>query len=148
MRAAAISAPPKLFERAVMTIVLPPLAWSQFELSSPPARRDWLALVNRMVNRGIEPNIGPVPGPTEPWRLWPVSGWCHDYAVTKRYELMLRGYSASELILCQCIADEGQHMVLLAGGLALDNLTDELHPMRYRIVRKQSAVNPDEWESA
>jgi hypothetical protein len=38
-------------------------------------------------------------------------------------------------------------MVLLVGGVALDNLTDELKSMRYPIVRVQSAGNPDFWEA-
>jgi hypothetical protein len=39
-------------------------------------------------------------------------------------------------------------MVLLVGGFALDNLTDQLGPMGYPIVRQQSADNPDFWEAA
>ena len=112
-----------------------------------PTRKDFIAIVNRMVNHGIDPMTGPTPGPETPWRVWPKAGWCHDYAVTKRYELLLRGFAASDLRLCECIAPDGEHhMVLIVEDLALDNLTDELKPMRYPIVRVQSASNPDFWE--
>jgi hypothetical protein len=37
--------------------------------------------------------------------------------------------------------------VLLAGGFALDNLTDRLLPMGYPVLRQQSAQNPDLWEA-
>jgi predicted transglutaminase-like cysteine proteinase len=81
-------------------------------------------------------------------RIWPKVGWCHDYAVTKRAELSLRGYMASELLLCECLGPDGQHqMVLLAGGFALDNLADRLLPMRYPALRQQSAESPDLWET-
>jgi predicted transglutaminase-like cysteine proteinase len=60
---------------------------------------------------------------------------------------LLRGYGPSELLLCECLGPDGQHqMVLLAGGFALDNLTDRLLPMSYQVVRQQSAANPDLWE--
>lgn len=132
-----------------MIASLAPIAWTLFEQNNqPPSRADWLGIINRVVNHGIDPEQGPVPGPETPWRVWPKAGWCHDYAVTKRYELMLRGFAPSELLLCECIAaDGGHHMVLLAGGVALDNLTDELKSMRYPIVRVQSAANPDFWHS-
>jgi predicted transglutaminase-like cysteine proteinase len=57
------------------------------------------------------------------------------------------GFAPSGLLLCECIAPGGEHhMVLLVGDIALDNLTDELKPMRYPVVRVQSAANPDFWE--
>jgi hypothetical protein len=61
---------------------------------------------------------------------------------------MLRGFAPSKLLLCECIAPGGDHhLVLLAGGFAPDNLTDELRPMLCPIVRVQSASNPDFWET-
>lgn len=136
-----------------MPSTLAPMAWTLFAQAPSPSKTDWLNIVNRMVNHGIDPMHGK-PDVSDPWRIWPKCGWCHDYAVTKRYELLQRGYQVSELLLCECIApnggiapDGGRHLVLLAGGFALDNLTDRLLPMSYRIVRTQSAENPDLWET-
>jgi predicted transglutaminase-like cysteine proteinase len=130
-----------------LTSTLPPIGWTLYEQANPPSKNDWLDIINRAVNHGIDPESGPIPDATSPWRIWPKSGWCHDYAVTKRYELMLRGFSASELLLCECIADGQHHLILLVGDVALDNLTDRILPMRYQIVRTQSASNPDFWEA-
>lgn len=133
----------------MMRPALAPIGWTLFAQGRDrPLRADWLGIVNRMVNHGIDPMQGPVPGPETVWRIWPKAGWCHDYAVTKRYELMLRGFAASELLLCECIAPDGEHhMVLLVGGICLDNLTDQLRPMHYPILRVQSATNPDFWDT-
>lgn len=128
---------------------LPPIGWTMFAQGhATPARPAAIDIVNRAVNHGIDPETGLAPDAATPWRIWPKSGWCHDYAVTKRYELMLRGFAASELLLCECLAPDGEHhLVLLVDGAALDNLTDRLLPMRYPIVRRQSADDPDRWES-
>jgi hypothetical protein len=67
-----------------MTSALAPMAWTFFQ-SVPPSRAGWLDIVNRMVIHGIDPMHGP-PDVSDPWRIWPKTGWCHDYAVTKRYE--------------------------------------------------------------
>jgi predicted transglutaminase-like cysteine proteinase len=131
-----------------MTVTLAPMAWTLFERAPKPSKVAWLDIVNRMVNHGIDPMHG-TPDVSDPWRIWPRVGWCHDYAVTKRVELLLRGYSASELLLCECLGPDGQHhVVLLVGGVALDNLTDQLLPMHYPVVRQQTAENPDLWQTA
>jgi predicted transglutaminase-like cysteine proteinase len=136
-----------LNEEEDMTATLAPMAWTVFSASPPPPKAAWLDIVNRMVNNGIDRELG-APPDFDVWRIWPKSGWCHDYAVTKRAELLLRGYAASELLLCECLGPGGQHhMVLLAGGFALDNLIDRLRPMTYPVVRQQSAANPDLWET-
>lgn len=133
---------------ADMKAALAPIGWTLLQLNGkPPSRTEAIEIVNRAVNHGIDPEQGPAPGPETEWRIWPKAGWCHDYAATKRYELMLRGFKTSELLLCECIAADGEHhMVLLVDGLALDNLTDQLKPMHYQIVRTQSAANPDFWD--
>jgi len=66
-----------------MTPTLAPMAWTIFAAAPPPSRDDLVALVNRMVNHAIDA----VPTPaqlSDPWRIGPKAGWCHDYAVTKR----------------------------------------------------------------
>jgi len=132
-----------------MTNTLPPFAWTAFETNPPaPSRRDWIEIVNRSVNGGIIPEYGAAP-PFDVWRLWPRTGWCHDYAITKRFELMLRGFAASDLSLVECIAPDGEHhLVLIADGLVMDNLNPTVRPaakLGYTIVRQQSAGNPDVW---
>ncbi len=119
------------------------MAWTLFTQAQQPSRKDLIAIVNRIVNNGIDPEHG-TPNLMDPWRVWPKSGWCHDYAVTKRYELMLRGIPPQ---LCECIAPDGEHhVVVLVDGVALDNLTQAIAPMRYQVVRTQSLANADFWE--
>jgi predicted transglutaminase-like cysteine proteinase len=127
-----------------MTPVLAPFPWTEFKLARKPSRAEIIAEINARVNAGIRPSRGK-PGVNDPWLLWPPVGWCHDYAVTKREELMLRGIASQ---LCECIApDNEHHMVLLVDGVALDNLTSDIAPMRYPVVRVQSMDNPDLWQA-
>jgi predicted transglutaminase-like cysteine proteinase len=124
--------------------VLPPFPWTEFTIAAKPSRTEIIAMVNRVVNAGIRPAPG-VPAVNDPWRIWPKVGWCHDYALTKREELSLRGIASQ---LCECIApDNEHHMVLLVDGVALDNLTAEIRPMAYEVVRTQSLDHPDVWET-
>lgn len=129
---------------------LAPMAWTIFAQTPLPTKAEWLAIVNRMVNRAIDPDPSP-PQVGDPWRVWPMSGQCHDYAVTKREELLLRGYHAGELLLCECQLPDGRyHLVLLVGGMVLDNLRDEIVPWAecgYRAVVTQSAADPNFWQS-
>lgn len=128
-----------------MTPALPPLAWAIFARAAPPSRADQLALVNRMVNHAIDALPGS-PSPVEPWLIGPKGGRCHDYAVTKRWLLLALGFPVSELLLCECLAPDGEHhLVLRVDDIVLDNLTEAIGPMRYRVCRQQSAENPDIW---
>lgn len=43
--------------------------------------------------------------------------------------------------------DGAHNLVLREGNVVLDNLTHVIGPMRYPVVRQQSAANPDIWES-
>jgi predicted transglutaminase-like cysteine proteinase len=129
---------------AASEFVPSPLAWTQFEREPNPSRRETIEIVNRLVNRGIMQASGK-PDILDHWQIAPRAGWCHDYAITKRWLLLQMGFAASELILCECTVPDGQHhMVLLVDGLALDNLTEHIAPMRYPIVRYQTS-NPDTW---
>lgn len=109
-----------------------------------------LEVVNRMVNHGIDPAHGEAKV-SDPWLVWPRVGWCHDYAITKREELLLRGYKANKLLLCEVeLADGQHHMVLIVDDQVLDNLIQHVYPlsaMHYKIVRIQSKDNPDFWET-
>lgn len=131
-----------------LTTTLPPMAWSAFSAAAPLSRAETLDRVNRLVNAAIAPRYEPVSA-MDAWQIAPQSGWCHDYAVTKRWLLLGLGFTASELLLCECIAPDGEHhLVLLVDGLALDNLTNDLRPMHYRVVRRQSSTSPDQWQTA
>jgi predicted transglutaminase-like cysteine proteinase len=126
-----------------MTTTLAPMAWTMFTQRPAPTRAEWIAIVNRAVNDAIGSAYG-TPAADDPWKLWPEVGWCHDYAITKYYELKLHGIASQ---LCECIAPDGEHhMVVLVDGIVLDNLTSELRPMAYQVVRTQSLANPDVWE--
>jgi hypothetical protein len=73
-----------------------------FEVAPPLSRTDTLDRLNRPVNEAIAPRYGEVT-PTDPWLIAPRLGWCHDYAVTKRWLLLALGFKPAELLLCECI---------------------------------------------
>jgi predicted transglutaminase-like cysteine proteinase len=144
------------------TPTLAPMAYTQFCLRYPVEcrtrkifrggpirlsadRRGELARVNAAVNAGIvpEPNLQGLAG--EVWLIGPDRGDCNDYAVTKRHELMARGWPARALLLSEVVTTWGEHhLVLVArtteGDLVLDNLTSRIKPWLkapYRWVRMQ-----------
>jgi predicted transglutaminase-like cysteine proteinase len=151
---------------------LPPVAHSRFCLQYPAdceirrifkhrdisltsARWDELAQVNRDVNRAIIPqrNLGGVL--TEEWLLAPKTGDCNDYAVTKRHQLLERGWPSRALILSEVVTGWGEHHLVLVvrmreGDFVLDSLSPNILPaasVRYRWVRAQSPANPKFWSS-
>jgi len=117
-----------------------------------PERYDELVSVNREVNRSIVPRAETG---IETWRVAPTAGNCHDYAVTKRHELLARGWPSKALILAEVVTASGEHhLVLVArthdGDLVLDNLSATVRPMaltRYQWVRAQSPKNPNFWST-
>jgi predicted transglutaminase-like cysteine proteinase len=151
---------------------LPPLAHSRFCLRYPAdcerldrseyravslTEESWTELVrvNHDVNRSIVPqrNMGGVL--TEEWLLSPAAGDCNDYAVTKRHELLARGWPSSTLILAEVVTTWGEHHLVLVvrtmeGDFVLDNINRNVLPIamtRYRWVRAQSPDNPKFWAS-
>lgn len=115
----------------------------------------WLDLVdiNRKINRAIRPerNLQGLAG--ERWLLHPTSGDCNDYAVTKRHELIKRGWPASALLLAEVIVPWGEHhLVLVVRTTSGDFVADNLHPnirpwsaTHYRWVRIQTPENSMLW---
>jgi predicted transglutaminase-like cysteine proteinase len=118
--------------------------------------------VNRQVNREItpQPNLGGVA--TETWVVSPRAGECHDYAVTKRHELLARGWPSSALLLAEVVVPSGEHHLVLvvrmndpdtAGqvvNLVLDSLNYNLRPVGqtpYQWVRMESPDNPKFWST-
>jgi predicted transglutaminase-like cysteine proteinase len=111
-----------------------------------------LVTVNTLVNRSIkpEPNLGGLP--TERWLLYPTSGECHDYAVTKRHELMARAWPGSLLIAVVIVPSGEWHAVLVVptdrGDLVLDNLRYGIvrwDVLRYQWLKIMSPENPKFW---
>jgi len=117
-------------------------------------RWDDLRQVNRAVNAAIrpEPNTEGLGG--EKWLINPSSGDCNDYAVSKRSELLARGWPARALLLSEVATSWGEHHLILVvrtaeGDLVLDNLTPQIQPWAkapYRWVRMQSPGNPNYWK--
>jgi predicted transglutaminase-like cysteine proteinase len=111
--------------------------------------------VNHSVNTGIRPqaNLEGLAG--EKWLLHPASGDCNDYAVTKRHELIARGWPARAVLLSEVVTNWGEHHLVVvvrtfSGDLVLDNLTENIMPWSrkpYRWVRIQMPKNPNYWAS-
>ncbi len=118
---------------------LPPLPFSQMQARAPLTRTEQIQLVNRIVNKGIRPDYAK-PKTDDQWKEWPLSGQCHDYALTKQIELGYRGIP-SQLAEVE-LANGEHHLVLFVDNLVLDNLTDAIisrAAMAYKLVREQSS---------
>jgi predicted transglutaminase-like cysteine proteinase len=152
---------------------LPPMAFTQFCLryadQCKPQRMVFrggpvrltaerledLKAVNKSVNAAIipEPNTEGLAG--EKWLIHPSRGDCNDYAVTKRSELLDRGWPARALLLSEVVTSWGEHHLVLvvrtsAGDLVLDNMTPQIRPWArapYQWVRIQTPKNPNYWAS-
>lgn len=120
-------------------------------------RLNELALVNREVNAAIKP-APEVTKATQEWKLAPRSGDCHDYAVTKRHDLLSRGWPSRSLLLAEVIVPSGEHHLVLVVrtktvDLVLDNLNPDLRPVgatadEYKWLRIESPANPLFWSTA
>lgn len=152
------------------TPTLPPMAYSQFcvryedECRSRPTFRGgpirltderWADLkeVNQTVNQDIIPERNELGLAGETWLIGPDRGDCNDYAVTKRHELLDRGWPARVLLLSEVVVNSGEHHLVLvvrtkSGDLVLDNLTPQIKPWSrapYRWVRIQSPGSTKLW---
>jgi predicted transglutaminase-like cysteine proteinase len=89
----------------------------------------------------------------EEWTVSPQAGDCNDYSVTKRHEMLARGWPSSALLLSEVVTPKGEHHLVLVArleedDLVLDNLNNDVRPVgstRYRWVRAQSPTNPRSW---
>jgi predicted transglutaminase-like cysteine proteinase len=114
------------------------------------ARMQQLVATNQVVNKQILPQSD---RGNDVWAIWPKSGDCEDYAVTKRHVLLQSGWPASVLLLAIGYTDKGEgHLVLVVrttrGDLVLDNLTDEVRPwseagLSWKTI--QSSEDPTIW---
>jgi predicted transglutaminase-like cysteine proteinase len=111
--------------------------------------------VNAEVNREITPQHNDRGLAGEEWLISPSRGDCNDYAVTKRHELLARGWPMRNLLLSEVITTWGEHHLVLVvrakgGDVVLDNLNAQIRPWsktNYRWVRVQTPANPDHWAS-
>lgn len=115
----------------------------------------WAALreINRAVNLTIEPARNELGLVGEAWTLNPERGDCNDFAVSKRHELLRRGWPARVLLLSEVVVNSGEHHLVLlvrtrSGDLVLDNLTDQIKPWSrtpYRWVRVEAPKRNGLW---
>ncbi len=90
---------------------------------------------------------------TEKWVVAPVAGDCHDYAVTKRHDLLAKGWPAHALLLAEVVTSWGEHHLVLVvrtleGDFVADNLAPDVRPLSrtsYVWVRVQTPNNPMLW---
>ena len=114
-----------------------------------------LVAVNRAVNRAIVPHRNEDGLAGEAWLVSPIAGDCNDYAVTKRHELLARGWPSHALVLAEVVIPSGEHHLVLVvrtrnGDVVLDNLSANVRSVsqpRYRWVRAQSPRHPNFWAS-
>jgi predicted transglutaminase-like cysteine proteinase len=121
-----------------------------------PKRWNELNKINREVNHDIAP-VSSMDVTTEQWSISPPSGNCHDYAVTKRHELLARGWASRSLLLSEVVVPSGEHHLVLVVrtrdvDLVLDNLNADIRPVgmtryQYQWVRIESPYNPKFWSS-
>jgi predicted transglutaminase-like cysteine proteinase len=117
------------------------------------ARLEQLREVNQDVNADITPERNEEGLAGEKWLIAPARGDCNDYAVTKRSELLARGWPVRSLLLSEVVTNSGEHHLILvvrthSGDLVLDNLTSTIRPWStapYRWVRIQTPQNPNYW---
>ncbi|CAL80606.1 conserved hypothetical protein; putative signal peptide [Bradyrhizobium sp. ORS 278] len=112
-----------------------------------------LVEVNAQVNRQIVPQRNERGLAGEEWLIGPARGDCNDYAVTKRHELLVRGWPMRNLLLSEVVTSWGEHHLVLVvrvkeGDLVLDNLNAQIRSWsksNYRWVRSQTPANPNHW---
>ena len=109
---------------------LPPMAYTMFclhyqdECRAKPLFRGgpvrlteerWADLkqVNQTVNRNIIAERNERGLAEETWLINPDRGDCNDYAVSKRHELLSRGWPARTLLLSEVVVNSGEHHLVL-----------------------------------
>jgi predicted transglutaminase-like cysteine proteinase len=151
--------------------VLPPFAHTVFCLKYPRdceqsgssrpvadtlARHAELDFVNRHVNSSIAP-VTKEAGFDEKWIVAPLEGNCHDYAVTKRHDLLQMGWPSSSLQLAEVTLNTGEHHLILVADIEgepfiLDNLDPDVLSLAltrsgYYWNRIESSDDPKFWSS-
>ncbi len=114
-----------------------------------------LVEVNKSVNHAIRPQAYANRTSFDTWRIAPNRGDCNDFAVTKRHELLARGWPSRALLLAEVITSWGEHhLVLVARTGSRDVVLDSLSPAirdwsqtSYNWVRIQSPNDPEMWST-
>jgi predicted transglutaminase-like cysteine proteinase len=119
--------------------------------------RRWgdLVDINLKVNREILPERNSLGLSGEKWVIAPASGDCNDYAVTKRHELIGKGWPSRSLLLAEVEVSGGEHHVVVIvrtaqGDFVLDNLRQTVtvwSQLPYRWIRTQRPSNPRYWST-
>jgi len=112
-----------------------------------------LVAVNTLINRSIRPERNQGGLSTEQWLLYPASGDCNDYAVTKRHELLNRKWPIASLLIAVVLVAGGEgHAVLVVptdhGDFVLDNLRSGVvrwDILPYQWLKIMSPENPLFW---
>ena len=125
----------------------------QTPVSLTKARMAELSEINRNVNISIKPQPNLEGVSAEEWLVAPRRGDCNDYAVTKRHELLARGWPSRSLLLAEVVIASGEHHLVLVVRtreieLVLDNLNWDIRPVSqidYQWVRVQQPENPKFW---
>lgn len=119
-----------------------------------------LNLINTIVNREVEPisdeeHYKIYEQDILNWWTYPDDGKgnCNDYVLMKRKLLVEAGWSKAALLMTVVIDHHGDgHLILMVrtdrGDLILDNMRDDIvawDRTGYRFVKRQSALNPNDW---
>jgi predicted transglutaminase-like cysteine proteinase len=164
---------PELERLSLDTPTLAPMAYSVFCVKYPKEcevrkiafrgtkldlttdRMTELSEVNLKVNRNIrfERNTQGLAG--EKWLISPSTGDCNDYAVTKRHQLLERGWPSRALLLAEVVTRWGEHHLVVVvrtkqGDFVMDSLNSTIRPWAqtpYRWARVQSPSNPKYWST-
>jgi predicted transglutaminase-like cysteine proteinase len=129
------------------------MAFRPVPVTLTKARKAELVKVNRDVNRAIRPQENLNGVMAEEWLVAPREGDCNDYAVTKRHELLARGWPSRSLMLAEVVVPSGEHHLVLVvrtreDDVVLDSLSWTVRPVsqiHYQWVRAQQAKNPKFW---
>lgn len=108
-----------------------------------------ISSVNSAVNRAIRPRSD---GAADVWSAGASEGDCEDYVLTKRQELIARGFPPSALRVAYVKTRSGEgHAVLVVrtdqGDLSLDNLSGSVRGLKstgYNVV-SMAGANPLVW---
>lgn len=129
---------------------------SSLPVSDTPAHHAELDFVNRSVNASIAPVKGEAAF-DDKWLVAPLRGNCNDYAVTKRHDLLRKGWPSSSLRLAEVTLNTGTHHMILVADIdgvlfILDNLDPEVLSLAltksgYYWNRIESTDDPKFWSS-
>jgi predicted transglutaminase-like cysteine proteinase len=117
-------------------------------------RRNELLKVNAQINSSIIPRRN-TEGAGKAWVVSPKTGDCNDYAVTKRHELLARGWPSRALLLAEVVTTSGEHHLVLVvrtreGDIVADNLSQDIKLWTrtpYQWIRIQSPRTPALWSN-